>query len=222
MTRRIVRISRGLLACALSAYALHSAPTSHASVPVFPDLATYIPVDVKDYQVEESSPGHTNIFTKFLTPDGIPCSFESTGAGCVASNFPGVSVPAPSFPYSDGTGFTLRTGVFGISTNIWLRSFSSLPADTSNVKTLPPGHSITQHGLTCGVDAAMMTACIDPQGQGFMLSPTWSGWLPHVTPGQPLTAEPIHCRITDKGITSCRDGDHGFSSSRDGSGYHAY
>ncbi|QCR71458.1 hypothetical protein FCV17_06315 [Mycobacterium avium subsp. hominissuis] len=32
----------------------------------------------------------------------------------------------------------------------------------------------------CGVDNSGTTACKDPQGRGFVLSPHGSGWLPHV------------------------------------------
>lgn len=41
-------------------------------------------------------------------------------------------------------------------------------------------HSITVDGATCGVDGAGMTACKDAQGEGFILSPSWSGWLAHI------------------------------------------
>ncbi|MBS9535178.1 hypothetical protein KIH27_16445 [Mycobacterium sp. M1] len=48
------------------------------------------------------------------------------------------------------------------------------------IKTLPPFHSIALGGVICGVDDAGTTACKDPQGRGFVLSPKGSGWLPHV------------------------------------------
>ncbi|RAV09475.1 hypothetical protein DQP57_15185 [Mycobacterium colombiense] len=50
----------------------------------------------------------------------------------------------------------------------------------NGVKTLPPSHSITVDGVICGVDNSGMTACKDPQGHGFVLSPHGSSWLPHV------------------------------------------
>ena len=48
------------------------------------------------------------------------------------------------------------------------------------IKTLPPLHSITVDGVICGVDDAGTTACKDPQGRAFVLSPHGSGWLAHV------------------------------------------
>ncbi|MBZ4620668.1 hypothetical protein GBO18_12020, partial [Mycobacterium avium subsp. hominissuis] len=38
----------------------------------------------------------------------------------------------------------------------------------------------SQDGVVCGVDDSGTTACKDPQGRGFVLSPHGSGWLPHV------------------------------------------
>jgi len=43
---------------------------------------------------------------------------------------------------------------------------------------LSPFHTLTVFGVTCGVDDKKMTACKDPQGRGFVLSPSWSGWIP--------------------------------------------
>jgi len=47
-------------------------------------------------------------------------------------------------------------------------------------KQLPAFHTIIVNGVTCGVDDKKMTACKDPQGRGFILSPAWSGWLPNL------------------------------------------
>ncbi|RIS84933.1 hypothetical protein D2E54_06285, partial [Mycobacteroides abscessus] len=48
------------------------------------------------------------------------------------------------------------------------------------IKALPPFHSITVSDVTCGVDDKGTTACKDPQGRAFVLSPSWSGWIPKV------------------------------------------
>lgn len=191
------------------------APTGPA---VFPDLARYTPVRVEDYGVDMVSPGITNTFTRFLAPGGVSCSFDTTGeysALCIGPSFPGVSIPAPQFDYGDGSGIKISPGEFGIATNVWLRYFNQLPPRyLPQLKPLPPMHSITKYGVTCGVDDAGATACIDPKGRGFLLSSAWSGWLSHVTPGQVLTSAPIHC-TEDAGTTSCKDGEHGFVYSRD-------
>jgi hypothetical protein len=52
--------------------------------------------------------------------------------------------------------------------------------DGQPIKTLPPLHSITVGGAVCGVDDKGTTVCKDAQGRGFILSPTWSSWLPRV------------------------------------------
>lgn len=69
-----------------------------------------------------------------------------------------------------------------IGTNSGLRQTNSpYTMDPNNpFKTLPPFHSITVNGVVCGVDDSRTTACKDPNGQGFVLSPNGSGWLPHV------------------------------------------
>jgi hypothetical protein len=76
------------------------------------------------------------------------------------------------------------TGVNWIGTTTGLKQTNegepSRVIDGHPVKTLPPGRSITVNGVICGVDNAGTTACKDPQGRGFVLSPRGSGWLPHV------------------------------------------
>lgn len=47
-------------------------------------------------------------------------------------------------------------------------------------KVLQPFHTLTVYGVTCGVDDKGTTASKDPQGRGFVLSPSWSGWLPKI------------------------------------------
>ena len=211
-TRRAIAV---LVCAALTIGVLCEPATATADTVIFPELSRFIPVNPADYGVTQMTPGHTNVFTEFLTPDGIPCDFADTpwmeaSAGCTAGTLPGVSVPAPTVDYFDN-GRQRHAGVFGISTNIWLRTFSDPPPETSQLRALPPGHSISQYGVTCGVDDSQMIACIDPKGRGFMLSPRWSGWLPQATPGQPIAAAPIRCSYA-LDITTCRDGSHGFVS----------
>ncbi|WP_211285840.1 hypothetical protein, partial [Mycobacterium timonense] len=113
----------------------------------------------------------------FLTPDGVVCNFTPDQAQCSGNNLPSVP-PAPSHPDAG------ITGVNWIGTTTGLKQTNegepSRVVDGHPVKTLPPGHSITVDGIICGVDNSGTTACKDPQGRGFVLSPHGSGWLPHV------------------------------------------
>lgn len=149
---------------------------SHADTPEFPDLSHYTPVNVADYEVDTSTPGITSQAVYFLTPDGIICAFgKPPGAGCTGNNLPAVP-PVVNSP--NGT-----RGVNSIDTDAGLRTTNS-PIGTNGtahgnpVRTLPPFHTITVDGTTCGVDDAGTTACKDAQGRGFVLSPQGSGWLP--------------------------------------------
>lgn len=153
--------------------------TAHAGPPEFPDLGGYTSVDVHDYEIEIATPGMSHGQVYFLTPDGITCAFGSPpGAGCTGNNFPGV---APQ--RQDPARGVIR--VNSISTDFGLRP-TNAPISSDNkvhdhpIKVLPPFHSITVNGVTCGVDDKKMTACKDPQGRGFLLSPAWSGWLEHL------------------------------------------
>lgn len=73
----------------------------------------------------------------------------------------------------------------GIGTDRGVQATNS-PICTDNtvhgnpVNTLPPFHTITVDGVACGVDDAKTTACKNPQGHGFVLSPKGSGWLEKV------------------------------------------
>lgn len=157
--------------------AVVGACTAHAAPPSFPDLRGYTPVNSQDYVITYDTPGIAVSGTYFLTPDGIKCTIESSDALCAGNNFPGVP---PATPSSGGT-----PRVNQISTAMPIRATSSAfgTSDTVRdhpIKTLPPNHSIAVDGVICGVNGSGMTACKDPQGHGFILSPQWSGWLPRV------------------------------------------
>ncbi|TDH49134.1 hypothetical protein E2F47_21450 [Mycobacterium eburneum] len=159
---------------AISAAMIGTGP-AHADPPKFPDLSGYAPVNVHDYEISYTTPGHVPIpMVYFVTPDGITCNFISESAGCTGNNFPGVPPASPS----SGGGARVNS----IATNTPLQPTSDpIASDNSpQFKTLPPFHSITVDGVVCGVDDAKTTACKDPQGRGFVLSPRGSGWLPHV------------------------------------------
>lgn len=150
--------------------AVISAGTAHADPPRFPDLSGYTPVNVADYEVDASTPGIPARRVLFLTPDGVECSFKTMTAGCQGRNLPGVA-PDPS---------ARPDAVNAIGTNYGLIVTTAAYPSGREIKTLPPFHSITVNGVICGVDDAGTTACKDPQGRGFVLSPRGSGWLPHV------------------------------------------
>lgn len=151
---------------------------AHADPPKFPDLSAEASVNVGDYTIDVPNPGRQPLATVyFLTPDGVVCNFATDQAQCSGNNLPGVP-PAPSSPNAG------ITGVNWIGTTTGLKQTNegepSRVIDGHPVKTLPPGHSITVNGIICGVDSSGTTACKDPQGRGFVLSPHGSGWLPHV------------------------------------------
>ncbi|MBS9534868.1 hypothetical protein KIH27_14845 [Mycobacterium sp. M1] len=151
---------------------------AHADPPPFPDIDSYAPVNARDHLISYDTPGIVVSGTYFLTPDGISCSITiGAYAGCTGNNFPAVPPAAPT----KGGAPHVNT----ISTGSQIRPVSD---DTGTdgtihnepIKTLPPFHSISLGGVICGVDDAGTTACKDPQGRGFILSPSWSGWLPRV------------------------------------------
>ena len=151
---------------------LISACVAHAGPPTFPDLSSYSPVNASDYTINLQNTGGPSIdAVQFLTPDGITCAFGNPpSAGCTGNNLPALT------PQADGL-------VSSIGTNTRLRKSSTplaSPNEASKFRLLPPNHSIMVEGVICGVDDAGMTACKDPQGHGFILSPSWSGWLEHI------------------------------------------
>jgi len=159
MTGRIAVVAVGLLAVGCC----HS--ESHADTPQFPDFSKYAAVDVAEYQVDASTPGHPGSQVVFLTPDGITCAFSlPSSAGCTGNNFP--SVPPA------------KSGVNSISTDSQLDT-TNAPIAAAAARVLPPLHTITVDGVVCGVDDARTTACRDARGRGFVLSPNGSGWLAH-------------------------------------------
>lgn len=163
---------------ALMCAGLMGVSTAHADALSFPDLSTYAPANTKDYQISVPNPGRQPEQTVyFLTPDGIVCKFTLDQASCSGNNLPAIP-PAASNPDAG------INGVNSIGTTSGLKQTSG--GEPSHVilgqpiKTLPPEHSLTVNGFVCGVDNSGTTACKDPQGRGFVLSPHGSGWLPHV------------------------------------------
>ncbi|KIU17762.1 hypothetical protein TL10_05640 [Mycolicibacterium llatzerense] len=144
-----------------------SQPSAWADPPTFPDMSRYTPVNSVDYEVDASTPGIHARQVVFLTPDGITCDFMMPPAAiCTGNNFP--SVPPAT------------TGLNSIGTDYGLAPIGSGIPQTNNLRTLPPFHTLTVNGVTCGVDDKRTTACKDSQGHGFVLSPNGSGWLPQV------------------------------------------
>ncbi len=151
---------------------------AHADALSFPDLSGFAPANVKDYEILVPNPGRQPEPTVyFLTPDSIVCKFTLDQASCSGNNLPAIP-PAASNP---------EAGISGVN---WIGTTSGLKQTSGGepsrviagqpIKTLPPAHSLTVNGFVCGVDDSGMTACKDPQGRGFVLSPHGSGWLPHV------------------------------------------
>lgn len=147
---------------------------SHAGPPTFPDLSGYTPVTVSDYTITLPNPGRPPLnAVYFLTPDGITCDFGNPpAAGCTGNNLPGIG-PENKNPY---TYIGTDTGIEPATSTPYVNA----TIQEHQIRTLPPLHSITVDGVICGVDNSGMTACKDPQGRGFVLSPHGSSWLPHV------------------------------------------
>lgn len=142
----------------------------------FPDLNGYTPVNAGDYTLTYPNSGRSTRLqlVAFMTPDGVACTFGNPpSAGCMGNNLPGIP---PAAPAPNGA-----PRVNSISTGSAPRP-TGTPLDTNGqqLKTLPPFHSISVDDVICGVDNSGTTACKDPQGRGFVLSPHGSGWLPHV------------------------------------------
>lgn len=144
----------------------------------FPDMSGYAAVNPDDYAFHFETAGRPGVVMTnylFTTPDGIKCSFDkSASAGCTGSDLPGVT-PVECDPAKQ----TYAVNSISTQRNVWQTGDSSC-ASAPDGKVLPPFHTLTLFGVTCGVDDKKTTACKDPQGRGFVLSPSWSGWLPHV------------------------------------------
>lgn len=171
MTARALGICLGILTSSLV-----TACGGHAEPPRFPDLSRYTPVDMADYQIAFDNPGRPpNQIVHFLSPDGVICKVDYWDAACSGNNLPGLpSVPDPkvSIHYMD-TQSGLRQAA--IPRHIVNNTIHDQP-----IRTLPPFHSIMTRGSICGVDDKKMIACKDLRGRGFILSPSWSGWLDDV------------------------------------------
>lgn len=152
-------------------------PVAYADPPQFPDIDSYSPVNTQDYIVALPNPGRAPTQkVYFATPDGIFCAFAPSAvgitgsAGCSSTRLPGL---APMGPYTS------------IGTTNGPRATNSSPFVDGSIQgqklaTLPPFHSISVDGMICGVDDKGTTACKDPQGRGFLISPSWTGWLPKI------------------------------------------
>lgn len=166
------------LASACTATADPPTPTTEpksADAARFPNMDNYTPANRDDYMWQTENPGRPNKLTTygFSTPDGIGCTYgQSPSASCAGNNLP--SIP----PVCDSGGKSY--GANEISTDVGLRQVGMPCNGNSTAKTLPPFHTLTVYGVTCGVDDKGTTACKDPQGRAFVLSPSWSGWIPKV------------------------------------------
>jgi hypothetical protein len=146
----------------------------------FPDMTDYIPVNPDDYSWQTDNPGRPTKLTTygFDTPDGIRCTFgQPPGASCGGNNLP--SIPAA---ICDPTQGIYRYNLVSTSQGVqqWPRGAPNCADGPPPHNVLPPFHTLTVYGVTCGVDDKGTTACKDPPGRGFVLSPSWSGWLPKV------------------------------------------
>lgn len=169
---------RCVVAAIAASLTVLSVALASAEPPKFPDFSGYTPVDIADFRIDTTTPGVPANTVIFLTPDGISCDFTTQQAQCTGNNFP--SVPPVKTDPSKGLN---GANWIGTLTRLQTTSDPLTSGDTLRnqlIKTLPPFHSITFNGAICGVDDKGTTACKDAQGRGFVLSPSWSGWLPKV------------------------------------------
>lgn len=180
MTRTTLRAT--MAAVAALGLPVAGCPTeSHAQPPAFPDLGSYTPVNVADYSIELSNAGRPQTSSRvyFLTPDGNACVIDPASADCTGNNFAGV-------PPDTETSAQGAHGANWIGTNTPLQQTGTPVASDDHtvqghpVRPLPALHSLTVGGTICGVDNASTTACKDPQGRGFIISPQGTFSLPHV------------------------------------------
>jgi hypothetical protein len=153
-----------------------SAPTARQ----FPDMSDYTPVRPDDYIEQLDNPGRPNklVTYSFNTPDGVECSFgQPASASCGGNDLPSIP-PAVCDPKQGIYRYNLISTSRGVQQ--WSRGGSNCSENPATHKVLPPFHKLTMYGVTCGVDDKGTTACVDPQRRGFVLSPSWSGWLPKV------------------------------------------
>lgn len=161
----------------------HAEPLKPSDTNRFPDVSGYTPVDPEDYERQLDNPGRPEkmVGYYFNTPDGVWCTFSQfPSAACTGNNLPGIP-PAKC----DAARRTYAINTISTDRGLSKTSGSSCNNESSEkseswTKVLPPFHTLTVYGVTCGVDDKKTTACRDPQGRGFVLSPSWSGWLPHV------------------------------------------
>lgn len=150
---------------------------AQADTPKFPALDGYTPVNQRDYTIALPNPGRApteKVF--FATPDGLFCSFDPGDdaiagvAGCTGTKLPGTPALGPYTSISTINGPQADTST----------PFVDGAIQGHKVAVLPPLHSIAVSGFVCGVDDKGTTACKDPQGRGFLISPSWTGWIPKV------------------------------------------
>lgn len=171
-TSRSIRTALGVV----SLFAVVHQPAAYADTPKFPDLGGYTPVNAQDYAIAFDNPGRQPTMTDyFLTPTGVICVIDDGGAACFGNNLP--SVPPLQNPESRVSYMDTQKGLYQSSNPGYV---DGTTIHGQSIRTLPPSHSITADGVVCGVDDSGTTACKDPQGRGFILSPAWSGWLPKV------------------------------------------
>jgi len=155
---------------------IRSKPSHSVEPGKFPDMSGYTAVNPDEYKWQSDDPGRPNKITTygFSTPDGIGCTFgQPPAASCVGNNFPAVA-PAQC----DLSNGPVEANAISTDHEMWQVGDPTCGGSISTKKVLPPFHTLTVFGVTCGVDDTKMTACKDPQGRGFILSPSWSGWIP--------------------------------------------
>ena len=145
----------GLVAVALAAPVTAWADPDPAPAPVLPNVNAYTPVSPVDFTVMNGTA------YAFSAGPGITCVMNRTSGGY------GCSGPLPGAPEGANLVSAGPSGAPGFSSTT--RPIFSAAGE---VKPLQPNTRLSFQDISCGVDGAGVTACVNSREQvGFVISP---------------------------------------------------
>jgi hypothetical protein len=143
------------LAGAVGAALISIPPVAAADEAVLPNVNVYPPISPVDFAVLEG------VWYAFATPDGLTCVIQKD------RNAYGCSGPIPGAP----EGANLVSAVGG-EEPAFATTAAPVFAIVGTPKPLAPQTRLSYRNISCAIDAAGATACVNSSSQhGFMLSP---------------------------------------------------
>jgi hypothetical protein len=134
--------------------------------PAPPNVYAYAPISPVDYSVMDGA------WYAFATPDGLTCVLDRKTGGY------GCSGPIPAAP----NGATMVSGA-AVGAAGFANTAAPVFAVAGPVKQLPPNTRISFRQISCGIDGAGTTSCVNSRDQtGFVLSPAGSYILGETSP----------------------------------------